>query len=49
MTKTTWIIIGVGVAIGLTALLVYSQSDKQRAKKEKDDVLKSLKDTGIVK
>jgi hypothetical protein len=49
MTKTTWIVLGVGLAIGLTALIVYAQSDKQRAKKERDEVLKSLKDTGVVK
>ena len=48
MTKTTWIVLGVVVAVGLTGLIVWQQSEKQRAKREKDDVLKSLKDMGKI-
>ena len=43
MTKTQWIIIGVGVAVGLTALLIWKKNDDEQIQKEKEDVLKQLK------
>jgi hypothetical protein len=49
MTKTTWIVIGVLVAVGITGLAVWQIGEKQRANREKEDVLKSLKDIGAIK
>jgi hypothetical protein len=49
MTKTAWIVVGIAVALGVTALTVWQVGENQRAKREKDDVLKSLKDSGGIK
>jgi hypothetical protein len=49
MTKTAWIVVGIAVALGVTALTVWQVGEKQREKREKDDVLKSLKDSGAIK
>jgi hypothetical protein len=43
MTKTQWIVIGVGVTVGFIALLIWKKNDDEQVKKEKDEVLKQLK------
>jgi uncharacterized membrane-anchored protein YhcB (DUF1043 family) len=43
MTKTAWIVIGVGVAVGLTALLIWRANDQEGIKKKTEEQLKLFK------